>query len=419
MNRLGFLTIVISLAGCTYYENESPPKPDVSNPTSTLEASYTTTRPNKIGASFWKTADFLAVTPINLVTARVPPVDGLFNASDLYNGLTDFNNGKKPSIKMKAAYDNDSLYILITWKDTLFNASKANWLFNGPTDPRKPGSTTGWTSQRSEDAFIFSFDMTGGQRDVWNWSLALSEPLGYAIDRIETSLGIQSDDAGNKSYVRNTVGATNRSGPMFDWDGTEQKFNRIPTAVTVLDPGYYLINKKIFTGDPVLGDVYFQAECALCHGTIGDGSGTTNPVGIRLNKPGQFDRWTRPSLDAFALNASSHEGAVHYPVAEIDRTNLFARLRGFSGVPGYYLQNPTGSCSDVRASSNVPLAKIEDYNVKGYSVLLIRKLNTGNTDDIAFDPAQKIYNFSFSVTHNDELNKIGINNQQLTFKTKK
>ncbi len=420
MKRIVFYIIGLTLAGCTYYENEpvKVPLPPVSTPTTTLEAYYVTTPPNKPSSGYWKTAKYLPINAQNQVTAQVPLDDGLFNVSGLYSGLSDFNQGKKPSLTVKAAYTSDSIYLLVSWRDTTFNVSKGNWLFNGASDPKKPGSTLGWTSQRSEDAFALSFDMSGGKRDVWKWSFSLSEPLGYAIDMNENG-GVISEDAGNKSYVRNNAGSTNRSGPQYDWDGTEQKIKRSPGGSTILDPAYYLLNKKQFSGDVIKGEAYFQKECALCHGIIGDGNGTVNPVGVALNKPGQFNRWTRPSLDDFASNPSTHEGAVHYPPAETDRTNLFARLRGFSGIPGYYLQNPSGSISDVRSLSSGQIAKIDDYNTKGYSVLLIRKLNTGNADDVVLNPDQGIFNFNFSITNNDELNKIGLNNQQLTFKPKK
>ena len=418
MNKILIISIGMLLVSCSYYQNEpiKIPKPVVSVPTATLEANYVTSLPNKVNSAYWKTANYLPVAAQNLLIHQVPVDDGLFNVSGIYNGLSDFNKGKNPLIKMKAAYSDDSLYILITWRDTTYNASKANWLYDGDTDPKKVGSTSGWTSQRSDDAFDLSFDMGSSKRDVWNWSLALSEPLGYAIDMNENT-GVVTNDSGNKTYVRNSVDATNRGGPMYDWDGTEQDVARKPAGFTVLDPGYYLVNKKIFTGDPVAGDAYFQSECALCHGTIGDGNGTVNPVGVQLNKPGQFNRWTRAALDAFATSID-HEGAVHYPATEIDRTNLFARLRGFSGVPGYYLQNPTGSNSDVHAVSNVLLGKIDGYNSKGYSVLLIRALNTGNTDDIVFDPSIGQYQFNISVSDNDDLNRIGEINNTLTFKPK-
>jgi hypothetical protein len=421
MKRFGSLPLcAIMITGCTYFEIDpiKYPAPDVPNPTTTLEASYVATIPNKITSAYWKTADYLPITAQNQIIGQVPADDGLFNMSGIFNGLLDFNLGKDPAISLKAAYTNDSLYLFVTWKDTTYHASQANWFYNGAADPKKSGSTTGWTSQRSDDKLILSFDMGSGKSDAWNWSLALSEPLGYAIDMINSGSGAVAD-AGNKTYVRNAV-SDNRGGPAFDWNGAQQEVQRKPAGFTILDPGYYLLNKKSFSGDLIKGENYFQTECAGCHGIIGDGEGTINPVGIRLNRPGQFNRLTRAALDNFASDPAQHEGAVHYPSIEADRNNLFARLRGFSGIPGYYLENPTGSNSDIRAVSNVKLAKIDGGNGKGYSVLLIRALNTGNADDVVFNPlAQPVYNFSIKLMDNDALNQIGSINKQLTFKPKK
>ncbi len=414
MNRIPTILLCVILSGCTS-DVISPPKPDKSNPTSTLEAKYTTTPPNKISASYWKTAEYLPLTPINEVTGQVPAADGLYNMSGTYNGVTSFNQGDDAKVTMKAAYTDDSLFVLITWMDTLYQASQSNWIYDGPTDPNKAGSTAGWTSQRGDDNFSISFDMGSGKRDVWNWSLALSEPLGYAIDMIDNGGGALPD-AGNKTYIRNAV-ADNRSGPQSDWDGVEQKITRKYGGATILDPGFFLINRKTFSGNLVAGNTYYQAECgSVCHGSNGDGdTGAANPVGVALNKPGQFNRWTRASLDLFTADPAQHEGATHYPPAEADRSNLFARLRGFSGIPGYFLQDPSGSNSDIYALSNVKMGNIEKYN-KGYTVLLIRALTTNQTDDIALDPAQIIYSFNFSVRDNDTINQIGSVNQILTFK---
>lgn len=403
--------------GCTYFENEPIriPAPEVPNPTSTLEAKLVTILPNKLNSNYWKTADYLEVNAQNLITSEVPSEDGLFNVSGTYNGKSDFNKGKDPKIELRAAYTSDSLYILISWKDTTYNASRANWLFDGPTDPKKPGSATGWTSQRSDDVATLSFDMSGGKRDIWTWSLALSEPLGFAIDMIDNGTGPVTD-AGNKIYIRNIAGADNRSGPMYDWNGEQQEIQRKPAGFTILDPGYYLVNKKLFTGDILHGDVIYQADCAPCHGTTGDGEGFFFASGVAMNKPGQFNRLTREAMDAFGPNFSLHGGASDYPADETEREDLFARLRAFSGIPGYYLENPSGSSSDVRAASNVQLAKIDGLNSKGYSVLLIRALNTSNPDDIVFNPAQMNYDFHIYLGDNDDLNRIGLLNQQITFK---
>ncbi len=421
MKRFSAAMLFLILSGCTYYENEPVklPKPEVSNPTTTLEASYVTTIPNKINAAYWKTADYISFTTQNQTTGKVPAGDGLFNMSGTYNGLADFNGGQDPAISLKAAYTKDSLYILITWKDAKFNASQANWFFNASEDPHKPGSTTGWTSQQSDDNVVLSFGMGSGKSDVWKWSLALSEPLGYAIDMMDNGSGPTSD-AGNKMYVRNAVG-DDRSGPKYQWNGVQQELRRKPAGFTVLDPGYYLLNKSDFVGDVVKGEAIFQFQCAGCHGVTGDGEGPINPVGIRLNKPGQFNRLTQIALNNFASDAGQHEGAIHYPTIETERQDLYARLRGFSGIPGYYLDNPSGSNSDIHALSNVTLGKIDgtSTNTKGYSVLLIRALNTGNADDVTFTPTTKsVYDLTISVADNDDLNRVGAINKQLTFKPK-
>lgn len=420
MNRISIVILVLLLTGCTYYEIEpiKMPEPEVPNATTTLEASYVTAIPNKITSSYWKTADYLPIISQNQSTSKVPTEDGLFNMSGSFNGLMDFNLGVEPGVTLKAAYTKDSLYVLVSWKDTRFNVSQGNWYYDGPTDPKKSGSTKGWTSQQSNDNLFLSFDLGSGKKDVWNWSFALSEPLGYAIDKIDDGSG-EVTDTGNKMYVRNAI-SDNRGGPKYDWNGVQQELTRKPAGFTILDPGYYLTNKQIFSGDLIKGDAYYQLECSTCHGTNGDGEqGASNPVGIKLNKPGQFNRWTRQALDAFGPDPSKHEGAGHYPSSEVERTDLFARLRGFSGIPGYYLENPTGSNSDIHAVSNIQLGKIEGENKKGYSVLMIRALNTGNSDDILFNPSAKpVYDFSITLSDNDILNSIGIVNKQITFKTK-
>ncbi|GHN00530.1 hypothetical protein WSM22_20190 [Cytophagales bacterium WSM2-2] len=416
--QVGVLAFCAVGMSCTYYQNEviHLPQPKVSRPTATLEASYTTTQPNSITSPYWKTADYLPIVAQNTVTGQVPADDGLFNVSGTFRGLLDFNNGKDPKITLKAAYDDNNLYVLISWKDTTFNASSANWIFNGPADPNKIGSTSGWTSQRSDDKLILSFDMGSSKRDVWNWSLALSEPLGYAIDMIDNN-GNLSTDAGNKTFVRNIAGANNRSGPQYQWDEVQQELTRAPGGLTILDPGYYLLTKKNFVGDPVAGNIVFQNNCARCHGKNADGNGIDEQAAA-LNRPGFMNRYTRSAFVTFA-SSSSHDGSTDFStLTSADIDNLLARLRGYSGIPGYYLQNPGGSNSDVHALSNVLLAKIDGNNTKGYSLLLVRALTTGNPDDIIFNPSVGQYQFNLSASDNDDLNRIGEASNQLTFKPK-
>jgi hypothetical protein len=422
IKRIRMVVIALGVAwmGCTDYVNEAIriPQPPVPKPTTTLEAPYVSTPPNKITSAYWKTANYLGIVPQNITTGQVPAADGLFNTSGTFSGLSEFNKGKDPKITLKAAYDDANIYILLSWKDTTFNMSSANWLYNGPSDPHKAGATAGWTSQRGDDNVTLSFDMGSSMRDTWNWSLALSEPLGYATDRVEAS-GVVTTDAGNKTYLRNMAGADNRSGPKYEWDGIQQELQRDPGGLTILDPGFYLLTKQDFVGDVVAGDALFLDNCTSCHGINADGFGTEYETDVALNGPGFMNRFTRAGFVSFASNPDLHEGAAHFtPLNDTEVDNLFARLRAFSGIPGYYLQNPSGSNSDVHTLSNVQLAKIEGSNMKGYSVLLIRALNTGNADDIVFNPSVGQYDFDIRLSDNDSLNQIGAINKQLTFKPK-
>lgn len=417
LGLLSALSVVVM--NCTYYQNEEIklPQPKVSRPTTTLEAEYVTSAPNSITAAYWKTANYLPIVSQNMVTGQVPADDGLFNVSGTFNGLSSFNQGKDPKATVKAAYDDNNLYLLVSWRDTTFNMSNANWVFNGASDPNKSGSTSGWTSQRSDDKLILSFDMGASKKDVWNWSLALSEPMGYAIDMIDNG-GVVSNDAGNKTFVRNAAGTDNRLGPQYQWDEVEQQLTRAPGGTTILDPGYYLLSKKTFVGNATLGNAIFQNNCARCHGVNADGNGIDEQAAA-LNVPGKMNRYTRTAFISFA-SGSSHDGSTDFStLSSTDIDNLLARLRGYAGVPGYYLQNPSGSNSDVHSLSNVLLAKIDGSNTKGYTVLLVRALSTGNADDIAFSPSVGQYEFTLSLSDNDDLNRVGEANNQLTFKPKK
>ena len=78
-------------------------------------------------------------------------------------------------LKLKAAYDDDFLYILVSWQDDSYNISQGNWLYKGPPDPLKPGADRfGWTSQQNDDNLILSFTGDSGDLDIWKWSLEWS-----------------------------------------------------------------------------------------------------------------------------------------------------------------------------------------------------------------------------------------------------
>jgi len=405
---------------CTYYENDPPEiyKPRVPVQTDNLEASYVGEfTPNSINSPYWLAADYTIIPMTNITTGQVSSETGLLNVNGTYNGLSDFNANTELAVEVKAGYDDNFLYLLASWQDDIYDLSQRSWLFNGPLDPLKSETADGWTSQWNDDNIIFSFDREDGTADVWNWSLALSEPLGYALDMIDDGIST-SYDAGERRFVRNVNGVGNTAGPKYEWSGEQQELTREISGFTLLDPGFYLLNKTEFTGNVVNGAAMYQAECAECHGTTGDGDGYSWSTGYAMNLPGFLNRFSREGL-ASAILGSSHDGASHFEKLNAEeRNDLIAMIRGFSGVPGYYLENAEGT-ADVRTESNVALAKLNTRrnNPGGYKVLFIRELINGNADDIQFDKvANAEVNFDLLLTNNDSINTVGAKGLKLVFK---
>jgi mono/diheme cytochrome c family protein len=430
------------------YYFETPP-PHVAHATSTLEVSRVTSAPASITSSYWRTADFLQVNSVNVSTAQLY-VDGLMNMTGIYNGHSSFNNGADPGLILKAAYDNDNLYILAEWTDLDVDASNGSWLWNGPVDPLKADASAGWTSQRNCDHIAFAFDINAasspagnfssagcaaschanggssqmhpdaGKADLWNWSLAKSAPLGFAEDMIATADSI-ADDGGQKMFARNAMSTSNRSGPAYEWDGTTQTVTLSNGSSSTLDPGFYLVNKTPFVGDIPRGDSIYHrtsapGDCQSCHGGSGEGGSATAINLISMNKKSRATLMT--NMDNVPDMAPYWGG-----LSGSDRDDIVAFLRGLSGVPGNYLVAPNGSNADIKAISNVTPVNIRNATLPAtnqhtkYQVLITRKLKTNNGDDAQFDIASHAtYTFGVALMDNDGKNHIGSTVETLTFK---
>ena len=111
------------------------------------------------------------------------------------------------------------------------------------------------------------------------------------------------------------------------------------------------------------------------------------------------------------------------PLSAQSKNDIIAYMRGLSGVPGYYLTTPSGSCADIIAVSNVTPVQITSAQLTStnihttYKVLIIRKLNTNNSDDVKFDlSTSHTYKFGVALMDNDGRNHIGSTLETLTFK---
>lgn len=409
-------------------------------PVSGLQAHRVATAPSGIDDPLWD--QLAAFTPeLRTMNAGYLYGDGQLNMSGTFEGLESFNSGEPANLELRAAHDGTNLYILADWNDTNFNVDRRRWLFNGPTDPLKPGeSADGWTSQLNDDKIGLAFEIdaassefgtfaevgcaaschnTGaeldmrpaaGKVDVWHWKTSRSEPVGYVADQVSSPDPGRVDDAGVSIEHRNRPsGGNNRSGPASEWDGTPQLFERWDGVMVELDPAYVLLDghQMAFAGDPTGGQTTYAASCGGCHGNKGQGG-----IGPALTTPA-FTRESRAELDA-GMAASGHPGATAYNGLTAEaKVDLLARLRGFSGVPGYYLTPPAGSVADIQTQSNVEYALIESAERTHYRVLMIRKLDTGNADDRAFAAGQD-YVFGVALMDNDGRNHIGAPRETLS-----
>ncbi len=447
MNTRSVITMAAAcliLVGCSDDDVIAPPPPPPPPPppaaTTTLQAALVTTAPSELNSAYWATADWREITATTM-SAGLVYGDGQLNMSGTFGGAAEYNDGNDPALTLKAAYDATNLYMLAEWTDSDMNLDRRRWLYDGPVDPRKVGeSALGWTSQLNDDKIGFAFEMDAassmfgafadvgcqaachdagagidmrpefGKVDIWHWKMSRSEPLGYVNDQFTEPTNGRKSDAGDGLENRHKgAGDTNRSGPAFEWDGTLQTVIKGDGTSTTLDPAYYLFNTMPFVGDAAAGDIAYQASCAGCHGANGEGG--AGPVLAQV-------MWTRESRGDLAteLAAGTHPGAGlwnGFTATEMD--DVMARLRGFSGIPGYFLTNPSGSQADIITKSNVVLTQVDDVTHTTYQLLMIRALDTGNPlDDVVFDPANS-YKFGVGLMDNDGRNHVGSNLETLDF----
>ena len=204
-----------------------PPPPHTSQPTSTLNAELVTTPPNELTSAYWTTADYLKVTSQNMSTKQLYG-DGMLNMTGTFLGLSSFDNNIDPGLKLKAAYDNENIYILAEWTDPQVDPEFARWFYSGPADPLKTDSDSSWTQQGNCDRFAMAFEIQSasssagtfsnvgcqaachagstaamhpdaGTVDIWDWNLAHSAPLGYVEDMVANPSGL-SDDGGTPMW---------------------------------------------------------------------------------------------------------------------------------------------------------------------------------------------------------------------------
>jgi len=389
-------------------EKRFPPKgyfPNTPSATQQLEAAYFWEPQDKLNSRYWDDASYVEVTLADLSGNKLYP-DGQLNMTGTFKGIFGFNKGNDPGLTLKAGYDEEYLYILVEWKDTTVDASYYSRLWQGPPDPLKQDSTEGWTTQRNQDNLTLLFNRNDNTYDVWRWSLAYTAPFDMALNLSADAGGEISALSG--SFLRiNSDGSTPRDMPKYEWNGERQEVILDDGTLKILDPAYYLHDeyKMKFAGSMTGGENAFnvKADCRFCHGQNGNGIPDGETFGGSLN--GTFlNKYSRGGLvDYIGSNGHEGRGAQYWGRIKNNPTdveNLISFMRGIAGVPGYVLIGP-GEETDISALLNISVGGIEKSN-SSYRVLLKRKLDTGNPEDVSFDPAAT-YLFSLRLADNDEL----------------
>jgi hypothetical protein len=446
-NKLYILAGILGLAtSCEKEFFPQPPSAKVAKETTKLEASFTATPPLSLSDAYWKTADYLNI-PLTDLSKNELYSDGFLNMTGTFKGLSSFNKGEDPKVMMKAAYDKTRVYIYIEWTDSDFSPEFAASIFNGPNDPLKPDTFRRWTSQGNSDKVALAFDIanassaTGtfdvvgcaaschqnkmqtatGSVDIWNWDLALSDPLGFARDMMtDGTKGLHDDEGDNLASQNKIIQGNSRSAPIFEWDGTQQSYKRPDGKITLLDPGFYLLNKTPYIGDLDKGDkIYHDADygCNHCHGEFGGGVGTIGEA-TAFASTGFAGKYSRASIKSYSAS-ELHPGLSYWQkVPAANQDDLIAYIKGLGSIPGYYLKDPTGSSANIWSVSNVVRGRINTGSVHtNYKVILVRDLTTGNADDVQFlSPKGKSFPFGVALMDHDGKNHIGSLKHLLTFK---
>jgi len=411
---------LIIFSSCEWQKEAMPRYINVPKSTSNLQAIYVIDTNVTLSSACWQQINYKTISLEDITTGKLPQGDGLLNMSGMIKGILTF--GSSANMTLKAAYNDDYIFILATWNVKQAYTQPQAWYFNGPSDPLQLASDSsgGWTRQNNADNLFlyFTIDSSTNTKDVWQWNVALSNPLGYAIDLNQSANGTINNDAGTQMFGLNIkTSGNNRSGPLYDWSGNVQKIkNAYTTDSTSIDQTYYLTDTSlVFQGDVARGRTHFNDTtsnpigCIYCHGV--DGSGGTERAINNITMSSK-------AIMAFAGSSGTtgHGGAEYFePLSQQLKTDVVAFLRALTKIPGFVLRTPTNSAADILAESNVNLIKV-NTNITKYTVLLKRKLKTNHPDDVTFNVAhKKNYVFDLNVTSNDELNRVGQTGLTLQF----
>lgn len=254
-------------------------------------------------------------------------------------------------VEMKALYDNDYVYMFISWPDPT-KSDTSLWRYNGsawipPQETTQDIFSVFWNIDDSVEGFnIAGCSITchadrmktntpDERAEYWKWGAADNNPLGYMWD----------------GYLDNSLVLNDTT----EADFTQVKFLKTWHAHKI-DSNIGSFNEKVVNA-------------------IFDELG--KEILPRYYKP-------NPGTDPFHLSAEDVDNG--------DAVRLWEGTypQGFI-VPAYILYSPSGSAADIESKGI--------YQNRRWNLELKRKISTGNDDDIQFDTS-RTYRFSIAIHDN-------------------
>ncbi len=382
------------LQGCKYDKIRGP---NIPRETASVVALYNNSANQVLSNSpKWEEANFTKISLSDLTTGQSYGEE-YKNANGTIDGISGLGGSKKVDLTLKALYDDEYIYILAQWNDSTLSVQFKNWVWEDK-----------WLRTGNTDQLILKFDM-GGNKDVWHWSAALSAPMGYALDGIQYEDELRFDEGDLTFETLDSEG----SKPAFEWNGESPVFTKPSGVSSILDPAYFMAGTTVFIGEPVSGKVLYAENCMACHGNYGETGFSKNGYGVSIN-PVNLNRWSRETINDY-IRSDGHDGTyISNELNNTDEANLVAYMRGVGGIPGFRVREPSGSVADVEAQTFLSLVTVNLQNTT-YKVMFKRKLQTGMSDDIQFDPAMGPIQFDILLSDNDDMNFVGALNQKLMF----
>ena len=117
-------------------------------------------------------------------------------------GRSSRTEGQETTVFLKAAYDDDDLYLLLRWQDATKDDTHKSYVWNDEKSAYEVGPDR-------EDVISLGFpirgeftaDMLSGREglwDVWHWKAARTAPAGYAMDKTHLSSSTPPEGKANK-----------------------------------------------------------------------------------------------------------------------------------------------------------------------------------------------------------------------------